>query len=1046
MAQTKLITELVSLVTPSDNDVFVIVDNTTSPSLSFTKKISYANLKEALEDAIGTFISGSTGINAVYDDPSNTFTISIVDDSSVQKVTISSGGTNVGSRKEVNFIAGSEITLSGVDNSGSNRIDLTVNSTAVSSGSNVTVSGTSYGVFSGVTTLGDNTKSLEFRPIKAASSKAVVAYADGGGSISVDVDPSQIAITSLDSSSPLDIPRGGTGSSTASGALANLGAAKAGINSDITALSGLTTPLSIAQGGTGAATSSGALQNLEGLKQVVDGGTIGESIVITGSTLVGGAFRSELRGIKGNSNKALVTTSGNDIAIDVDSDAVLAGATVNVPFNGVRLTNVGAPLNNSDAATKEYVDSYAKGLIAKEAVFLATTTGLTSTYSASGLTLTITGTGVPSIDGVNVTATGTRVLVKDQDSASENGIYYLATAAASGVSAEFARTEDYNADIEVQEGTFCYVISGTTNGGKQFIQTTKDPGLDSNDLVFVQFGGSEIGNDAIDNAKLANMDALTFKGAVVSGDPVDLTADQAIAIINSGGTTTIDSARVNVDLSSYATLSGAAFTGTVSISGLLGVGGANYGTEGQVLMSRGSGTSPTWESALPPAVWGWNDSLFSVADTEFYGSYLLGTDIRIGDVTGEADIDVQSRIRRCVINDSGVVQYYLDADDSTLKSGDWLRIVETQTISTPINGTHTESTNSLLRQNVPSWVSREWGLGDRVIYNGSLWECVVATTTATPAAGTVASDLTGTDGQVMVEVPAFSVRYGYLNNIHTREIRLGCGDDLAALGFRPHPAFVKVDGTYKDKFYIGAYQITGTSPATTVAGVNQRVSVTRATHRASAAARGTGWHIMSYYEYAAIQTLAVTEFRNMDSQRVIGAGSMKGNVYTVNTGLSNGDGNKCGNFHTPTVGSNSDYVSYRGLENIYGRCFQFVGGLNCYTQFAYLTNDQTAFADDTANGYTAYVQIVASPYSYQHTMNMYPLFDVFLAKSYAQGVPPNTGTDDGVRYFTSQVAWQAPIVGGDSWYDDDAGLFCMYFVKSNNIYNWCTARLSYAVN
>lgn len=551
MAQTKLITDLVSLVTPSDNDVLVIVDNTTSPSQSVTKKISYSNLKEALEDAIGTFISGSTSINAVYDDASNTFTISVVNDTSVQKVTVSSGGTNVGSRKEINFIPGAEITVSGADNSGSNRIDFTINTTAVSSGANVSVSGTSYGVFSGVTTLGNNTKALQFRPIKAGSSKAVVAFSDGGSSISVDVDPSQIAITSLNSSSPLDIPRGGTGSSTASGALTNLGAAKAGANSDITSLSGLTTALSIGQGGTAATTASGALQNLGGLNRVVHAGTIGESLVVTGSTLVGGAYRSELRGIKANSNKVAVSTSGNDVAVDVNSDAVLAGATVNVPFNGVRLTNIGAPLNNSDAATKAYVDSFAKGLIAKEAVFVATTTGLSSTYSASGLTLTISGTGVPSIDGVNITATGTRVLVKNQSAGSENGIYYLATAAASGVSAQFARAEDYNADIEIQEGTFCYVISGVVNGGQQFIQTTKDPALDSDSLVYVQFGGSTIADDSITNAKLANMNALSFKGAVVSGDPIDLTADQAIAIINSGGTTAINAARVNIPLGNY---------------------------------------------------------------------------------------------------------------------------------------------------------------------------------------------------------------------------------------------------------------------------------------------------------------------------------------------------------------------------------------------------------------------------------------------------------------------------------------------------------------
>ncbi|HCW4663083.1 TPA: phage tail protein [Acinetobacter baumannii] len=47
------------------------------------------------------------------------------------------------------------------------------------------------------------------------------------------------------------ISQGGTGATTAAGARANLGAAKKGVNTDITEMKGLTTPLSIAQGGTG---------------------------------------------------------------------------------------------------------------------------------------------------------------------------------------------------------------------------------------------------------------------------------------------------------------------------------------------------------------------------------------------------------------------------------------------------------------------------------------------------------------------------------------------------------------------------------------------------------------------------------------------------------------------------------------------------------------------------------------------------------------------------------------------------------------------------
>ena len=92
MAQTRLISELVELITPNNEDVFVIVDNTTNPSLGVTKQISYASLKEDLQDVVATLTSGGTGINASYNDLNNTLTISVVDDTTTQRTIVSSGG------------------------------------------------------------------------------------------------------------------------------------------------------------------------------------------------------------------------------------------------------------------------------------------------------------------------------------------------------------------------------------------------------------------------------------------------------------------------------------------------------------------------------------------------------------------------------------------------------------------------------------------------------------------------------------------------------------------------------------------------------------------------------------------------------------------------------------------------------------------------------------------------------------------------------------------------------------------------------------------
>ena len=552
MAQNKLITDLVSLVTPNNDDIFVIVDNTTNPSLSVTKKISYANLKESLQDMIDLMVSGGTGIDATYDDAGNTLTVSVVADSTTQKGIISNSGTTVGTRQELNLIPGASIALSGVDNPSDNRVDLTIKNTGVSTATSLSASGSTYDVLSAVQTLGDGTQAVRMRTLKAGSSKVDIAFSDANNAVAIDVVPSQISINDLSISSPLALAQGGTASTTASGARAKLGAAKAGVNSDITALSGMTTALSISQGGTAGTTAQDALQNLGGLKYVADVSTVGESIVVSQASLVSNEYRSELKGVRAGSNKVAISTISNDIAVDVNADNVLNAASNNVNFNAVRLTNVADPISSNDVASKSYVDSVAQGLQVKDAVVVATDASLTGTYAASGQTFTLTATGTPSIDGVNVTALGTRVLLKDQSTGSDNGIYTLTTAAASGVSPVFTRADDFNTNAEVDAGAFAFVLSGTTNAGKQFVQTADNPTLDTTPLTFSVLADSSINDDSVTNAKLENMDANRIKGAVVSGDPNDLSADQVITVLNTASTNTINSARIASVLDSNA--------------------------------------------------------------------------------------------------------------------------------------------------------------------------------------------------------------------------------------------------------------------------------------------------------------------------------------------------------------------------------------------------------------------------------------------------------------------------------------------------------------
>jgi hypothetical protein len=579
MAQNKLITDLVSLVTPNNDDIFVIVDNTTNPSLSVTKKISFANLKESLQDMIDLLVTEGTGISATYDDSGNTLTIAVVADTTTQKTIISSGGTNVGTRQELNVIPGASIALSGVDNPTDNRVDLTIKNTGVSTATSLSASGSTYDVLSAIDTLGDGTQAVRLRTLKAASTKVSLAFSDASNAVAIDIDPSAIGINDLSITSPLALAQGGTNATTASGARANLGAAKAGANNDITAISGLTTALSISQGGTAGTTSQDALQNLGGLKYIADVATVGESLIVNQSTLVSNEYRGELKGVRAASNKIAISTISNDVAVDVNADNVLNASSNNINFNANRLTNVADPISSNDAASKSYVDSVAQGLTVKDAVTVASTSNLAGTYSNANQTLTLGSTGVLSIDGVTTTL-GMRVLLKDQSQGSQNGIYSVTTEGAVGVAAVFTRADDFNSNAEIDAGSFCFVLSGTTNAGKQFVQTATSPTLDTTGLTFSILADSSINDDSISNAKLENMEANRIKGATVSGDPSDLTADQAITVLNSASTNTINQARL--------VLTGA-IDGNARTA--ISVGGSDAGTRRKINFIAGSNIS-----------------------------------------------------------------------------------------------------------------------------------------------------------------------------------------------------------------------------------------------------------------------------------------------------------------------------------------------------------------------------------------------------------------------------------------------------------------------
>jgi hypothetical protein len=143
-------------------------------------------------------------------------------------------------------------------------------------------------------------------------------------------------------------------------------------------------------------------------------------------------------------------------------------------MNNNQISGLGTPTQSTHAATKAYVDAVSESLNIHDAVKVATTANITiSTALVAGQV----------IDGITLASTN-RVLVKNQTTTSQNGIY---TVQASGAA---VRASDYNSVPEVEIGDFIFVTSGTANASTGYVQTSIVTTIDTDPITFTQFSGS----------------------------------------------------------------------------------------------------------------------------------------------------------------------------------------------------------------------------------------------------------------------------------------------------------------------------------------------------------------------------------------------------------------------------------------------------------------------------------------------------------------------------------------------------------------------------
>jgi len=288
-----------------------------------------------------------------------------------------------------------------------------------------------------------------------------------------------------------------------------------------------------------------------------------------------------------------------------------------VSLNSQKITNLATPTADGDAASKSYVDGVAQGLDVKDSCVAATTGNITiSTALNNGDTL----------DGVSL-STNDRVLVKDQSSASENGIYIVGSSP--------ARADDLAAGADAA-GMFTFIEQGTVNADNAFVCTSNKGSavVGTNNLAFTQFSGA---------------------GQITAGDGLDKSANTLSVDLKSNGGLVIESTEIAVDLAA------SSITGTLAISD--GGTGSTTASAARTALGLAIGSDVQAHDADLDALSGCQSgaasALASLTSTEVAildGATVTTAELNIMDGNTSATSTTLATADRMVMNDNGTMK------------------------------------------------------------------------------------------------------------------------------------------------------------------------------------------------------------------------------------------------------------------------------------------------------------------------------------------------------------------------------------------------------
>jgi hypothetical protein len=154
-----------------------------------------------------------------------------------------------------------------------------------------------------------------------------------------------------------------------------------------------------------------------------------------------------------------------------------------------------AGFTDNSLANKMYVDQVAQGLDTKPSCVLATTENLTATYSngSAGVGATLTNSGTQAVLVLDSTAAnlGNRILVKDQTTRTQNGIYTVTSVGGASSNWVLTRATPEDQPAELSGGAFVFVEEGVLNQNNGYTFThTGAPTFGTTNLDVSQFSGA----------------------------------------------------------------------------------------------------------------------------------------------------------------------------------------------------------------------------------------------------------------------------------------------------------------------------------------------------------------------------------------------------------------------------------------------------------------------------------------------------------------------------------------------------------------------------